>query len=157
MLRTCNFYTSGMHLNKETIKKKISKFLKDYDIGVVSTVHTNGQGTESAVVGFAETADLEIIFGTSNLARKYKNIKTNPRISFVIGWSSKLGSLQYEGVARELTGKEKEEKALNLIAKNVGHKKYLALENQSYFLVEPTWIRFSDNAGDPPDSYEITL
>ncbi|MBP9852199.1 MAG: pyridoxamine 5'-phosphate oxidase family protein [Candidatus Pacebacteria bacterium] len=144
-------------MDKEIIKNKIFEFLGKHQVGVVSTIHANSQGTESALVGFAETDNLEIIFGTSNQTRKYKNIKANPHVSFVVGWTSIMGTIQYEGIAKELSPEEVTSIAPIMIQKNVDNGKYINSENQVYFSVKPTWIRFLDNDGNPPDSYEITF
>lgn len=144
-------------MDTEIIKKKILEFLRKHQVGVVSTIHANGQGTESALVGYAEKDNLEIIFGTSDQTRKYGNILKHPHVSFVTGWSSKTGSIQYEGVAQELTKEEVAKIAPIMIAKNVDNRKFITAENQIYFSIKPTWIRFLDNAGNPPDVYEITF
>lgn len=142
-------------MNEVTIKSKILEFLKEHELCVISTIHADGSGPQSAVVGFAETEDLEIIFGTSNKTRKYKNLQSNPNVSFVIGWSSEEGSIQYEGVATELPKGESEKYSSMMVKKNPDSEKYVDMDDQRYFLVKPKWIRFSDNAGNPPDVYEL--
>ncbi|MBI5133800.1 MAG: pyridoxamine 5'-phosphate oxidase family protein [Candidatus Taylorbacteria bacterium] len=128
----------------ENPRKKIAEFLKGEKLAVVSTVGKDG-APESAVVAFAETKGLEIVFGTSNTSRKHANLQKDPRVSFAIGWSfTGKKTVQYEGVASELSGKEAEKMAKALIAKNPSAAKFHELPDQRYFIVKPTWIRYSD-------------
>ena len=108
---------------------------------VLSTVNQEGQ-PESAVVGFGETDDLELIFGTSQLSRKAKNISQNDRVAVVIGWTNE-GTLQYEGTARLLTGSEAEKYAEIYYQKSPGSRRYRDDPNERYFLITPGWLRFS--------------
>lgn len=144
-------------MNTDLIKKKIHKFLSQHLLCVISTIHVDGKGPESAVVAFTEMDTLELIFGTSNTSRKYKNIQNNNNVSFVIGWDSDTGTVQYEGVAREVSKQESTKYAMLHVKKNPGSQVYVEREDQRYFFVKPRWIRFVDNAGDPPDTYEITF
>ncbi len=146
-----------MKMNTESIKEKIHDFLTKHSLCVISTMHVEGKGPESALVAFAERDTLEIIFGTSNTSRKYKNIHENNHVSLVIGWNPQLGSIQYEGIANEVPHEQSSEYAALQVSKNPGSHKFVEREDQRYFVVTPTWIRFIDNAGNPPDTYEITL
>lgn len=136
-------------MDQELIKKKIFEFLDNYELAVMSTIHSDKDAPESAVVGFGNNESLELVFGTSNNSRKYINLQKNPNVSFVIGWSSETGSVQYEGLAQELTQDKVKLYSHLLIKKNEDHKKFLAMSDRRYFLVKPLWIRFND--------YEITF
>lgn len=110
---------------------------------VISTLDTQNNKPESAVVAFAEKDDLSLIFGTSSTTRKYKNLQTNKNISVVIGWSEEMGTLQYEGIARELSDQEAKQNAEILILKNKQSEKFLSKADQRYFLITPKWIRLT--------------
>jgi len=144
-------------VSQREVKNIIREFLKKHTLCVISTIHADDESPESALIAFAEKDNLEIIFGTSNLSRKYKNIQKNNNVSLVIGWDSKLGTIQYEGVAEEVPDEQSGEYAALQTAKNPNSKKFVDKVDQRYFVVTPTWIRFIDNADDPPDIYEITL
>ncbi len=144
-------------MDNESIKKNIFEFLRKNELAVISTIHSDGSGPESAVVGFAEKHTLELIFGTLTTTRKYKNLGKDPYVSFVIGWSRETGSVQYEGVARELKPEELKEYTDILIQKNKASEKFLSLPEQRYFLVQPRWIRFNDYSGTPPGNYEVNF
>jgi uncharacterized pyridoxamine 5'-phosphate oxidase family protein len=146
-----------IHTNKELAHKKILDFLKNHQLSVISTIHTDGHGPESAVVAYAETDNLELVFGTSNQTRKYKNIQNNNNISFVIGWDSNVGTIQYEGVATEIPKEDSPKYVALRTKKNPESLKFVNNTDQRYFLVQPTWIRFSDYAGNPSQTYEITF
>lgn len=134
-------------------KKIVIDFLASQKLGVIATSGAT-QFPQSALVGFCETAKLELIFGTSNQSRKYKNLKVNRQISFVIGFSSG-GTLQYEGLAKQLSQTELAN-YLNLYdTKNPGSSKFKTNEDQCYFLVSPTWLRFTSYSVDSPANFEI--
>lgn len=140
----------------EAIRKKILDFLKENLLGVVSTIHTNNTSPESAVVAFVETEKLEIVFGTSNNSRKYQNILKNNRVCFVIGWSA-AGTIQYEGKAQELSKEQSKTYAILQAKKNPESAKFADREDQRYFIVRPTWIRFLNSKKTPPETYEISF
>ncbi len=138
-------------------KTTILEFFKKHRLTVVSTIDNANNHPESAVVAFAETENLELIFGTSNLTRKYKNLQNNQNVSFVIGWDPALGTLQYEGVARELSREEGLKYAEILVAKNPFSKMFMERPDQRYFLVKPTWLRFTDMSKKPEEVTEINF
>ena len=150
------FGRNNMKISSEQ-KLKILNFFKSHKLCVVSTIHTNANSPESAVVAFTENEDLEIIFGTSNKSRKYKNIQNNNKVSFVIGWDSETGSIQYEGEAVELSKEDSTQYINKQIIKNASSEKYVEREDQRYFKVSPNWIRFIDNTANPPQTYEIDI
>jgi hypothetical protein len=67
----------------EEIKKKILDFLGENKLTVISTVDSQNNKPEAAVVAFAEKENLELIFGTSNTSRKYKNIQIEKTPHFI--------------------------------------------------------------------------
>ena len=62
-------------------------FLKQHRLGVIATASRDGM-PEAALVNFAVTPDLELIFETTSATRKYSNLKNNPRAEMVIGWDA---------------------------------------------------------------------
>lgn len=124
-------------------KTKIHEFIKKQVLTVISTVHADGN-PQAAVIGFAENENLELFFGTFNTTRKYANIKRDPHVAFVIGWSlDEVITVQYEGIATELEGEEAAAMANKLIAKNPGVARFAQDSRQRYFKVNPKWIRYS--------------
>ena len=136
----------------EEQKKKILDFIKTQILGVVSTVDANNN-PESAVVAFSETDNLELIFGSFSDTRKNKNLQNNNRVSFVI--SDNNITVQYEGLAKELSGSEAIKAREIHLFKNPSSKKYAFDEKQRFFKVTPTWIRYSDFNYNPKKVFEI--
>lgn len=137
--------------------QKILAFLKKHTLTVISTIHTDSARPESAVIAFSEHDNLELVFGTSNKTRKYKNLQENPHVSFVIGWDHSLGTVQYEGIARELSTEESAAHSATQIQKNPGSAKFANRDDQRYFLVTPTWIRLTDMSTKPQKILEINF
>jgi general stress protein 26 len=122
---------------------KILDFIRSEMLTVISTVGDNAK-PEGAVIAFAETENLELIFGTSNSTRKYANIQKNPNVAFVIGWDADAFiTVQYEGVAKELTSDDAKTYNAIMAAKNPRAKKFGNRADQRYFFVKPTWVRYT--------------
>jgi general stress protein 26 len=133
-------------------KKTILEFLKTVNHAVIGTVNKNGN-PQGATVGFGQTEELEIIFGTSSLTQKAQNISQNNHVSLVVNDPTR--SVQYEGTARLLDGVEKEMYTKIYFEKNPGMAKYYELESQQYYLVTPHWIRYIDHTKSPNGTIEI--
>jgi len=116
----------------------------------------SGGAPQSALVGIAVTPELEIIFDTIKNSRKYPNLIARPACSLVVGLQGEQ-TVQFEGVASEATG-------LNLLryreiyfsvwADGPTRMEWPAI---AYFVVQPSWIRFSDYDRNPPFIQEFTL
>ncbi len=63
----------------------ICRVMQQYRYGVVSSVSAEWT-PQSALVGIAVTAEMEIIFDTVRSSRKYENLLRQPACSFVVGW-----------------------------------------------------------------------
>lgn len=134
-------------------KALIKNFLHQHQLGVISTVDPNGN-PESAVVGFGETPELQLTFGTSINSRKVENMITNPNVAFVVGWDENI-TVQYEGTARLLEVDEAK-KYQELYAQKVpGSRKFRDDPTNRYYLVTPTWIRYSDLNQKPWQIFEL--
>jgi nitroimidazol reductase NimA-like FMN-containing flavoprotein (pyridoxamine 5'-phosphate oxidase superfamily) len=136
---------------------RILALMKANRLTVISTVDNKNNRPEAACIAFAEKDNLDLIFGTSNKSRKYKNIQSNPNVSFVIGWSDEMGTIQYEGVAKEMSGEEALEHGRILAIKNENAQVFLTKEDQRYFLVQPTWIRLIDKTKKPEEKLEVSF
>jgi len=123
-------------------------------MAVLSTV-THDFLPQSAVVGFSEKENLELIFGTSYKARKYQNLLKNPRVAFVIGWDEGK-TVQYEGEAIELKHQSERQDAISIhLSKIPSAAKYLSDSEEAIFKVVPKWIKYSDVSVDPWDVIEL--
>jgi pyridoxine/pyridoxamine 5'-phosphate oxidase len=138
-------------------KQKILDFIKSKKLAVISTINS-GEKPQSAVVAFSETKNLEIIFGTFSTTRKYKNLQENKNVSIVIGWDEAENiTVQYEGTAEEVKGKELETCREIQLKKNPSSRKYAYEKEQRYFKIKPTWIRYSDFSKEPEEIFNIVF
>ena len=134
----------------------VKSFIADHKLAVLSTIHSNGR-PQSAVVGFSEIDDFDIVIGTFAGSRKYRNLQKNSAISMVIGWE--LGkTVQLEGNAVEITDPAEKEKCLKVhLAKIPSAVKFVSEQQERFFKIKPTWVRYTDLATDPWDVIEIKL
>ena len=68
---------------------ELTAVIRRYRLAVVSTVADDG-APQGAVVGFAVSDDLEIVFDTLASTHKLHNLKRDPRIALVIGWDDEV-------------------------------------------------------------------
>jgi len=122
--------------------EEVFQFLNGESLAVLATVGENGQ-PEAAVMGFAVTRKLEIIFDTVKTSRKYPNLKKNPRVAWVIGCTSEV-TVQYEGLAQELEGEELTKYQQTYFAKFADGPARLTWPGITYFVVRPKWVRYCD-------------
>ena len=133
----------------------ILDFIKKQKLAVFSTVSPQNI-PQSAVLGFGQTNDLEIIIDMFKTSRKYKNLQANPNVSLVIEWDDNI-TVQYEGIAQELIG-DKATKYKNVYwKKNPKAKRWEKEKGITYFKITPKWIRYSDLRKHPWEIKEITL
>ena len=121
---------------------EVYRFMDGERLGVLSTATKDGS-PEAALMGFAVTPELEIIFDTVRTSRKYPNLKENPCVAWVVGCTTEI-TVQYEGEAEELEG------AALTKYKPIYFRKFTdgaARENWdgiTYFVVRPKWVRYCD-------------
>jgi pyridoxine/pyridoxamine 5'-phosphate oxidase len=131
-------------------KNFLYQFLRKQKLAVLATIAADGS-PQCALVGFAVTPELEIVFDTVSTSRKYANLMTNAKAAFVIGWEHEV-TVQYEGVAQQLRGDNAQAyKRVYFSAWPDGPERE-KWPNIAYFLVHPRWIRYSDFN---PESYKI--
>jgi general stress protein 26 len=122
--------------------EEVYRFMNRERLAVLATIGENGQ-PEAALMGFAVTPELEIIFDTVRTSRKYPNLKNNPRTAWVIGCTSEV-TVQYEGIAQELEGEELANYKKTYFAAfpdGSTREKWPAI---TYFVVRPKWVRYCD-------------
>ncbi len=127
-------------------------FLASQPFCVVSTVGDGG-APESALVAFSESDGLEIAFGTFVDSRKFRNIGRDPRVSIVVSGDDK--TVQLEGTARVAAGDEAERVRAQHLAKNPSAKKYAYDSRESFVIVAPRWLRYTDFTTDPDTVEEL--
>jgi len=122
--------------------EEVFEFMNRESLAVLATVGENGH-PEAALMGFAVTPELEIIFDTVKSSRKYPNLKKNARVAWVIGCTTEV-TVQYEGIAEELEGEELANYQKTYFAKFADGRARLSWPGITYFVVRPKWVRYCD-------------
>lgn len=136
------------------MKDVIYKFINNHKLGIVSSVNTDGR-PESALVGIAVSEQLEIIFDTVKLSRKYNNMLNTPSVSVVIGWDNET-TVQYEGEAEILSSDTSSDhyREIYYSAWPDGRERAKTWPGLVHIKVAPKWIRYS-NFNEPVTIEEI--
>lgn len=85
-------------------RAELLAFLRRHRICVQSSISSSG-APQAAVVGFAVSDGVEIVFDTVGTTRKMAHLRRDPRIALVVGWDDEQ-SVQLEGVADEPQGED---------------------------------------------------
>jgi general stress protein 26 len=133
----------------------IYEFVAKQNLGVLGSIAADGS-PQSALLGFAVTRELEIIFDTVKSSRKFPNLVANPRCSFVIGWAGET-TVQYEGQARQPEGDELKRYQQIYFTSWPDGPARLSWPGITHFVVRPTWVRYSDFDQNPPLIQEFTF
>ena len=86
-----------------TTRVDVRNFLRRHRVGVQASISSAG-APQAAVVAYAVTDELEIVFETIVGSRKMQNLRRDPRIALVVSDADEM--VQIEGVADEPTGEE---------------------------------------------------
>lgn len=135
-----------------TVLSTAKAFLASQPFCVVSTVGDGG-APQSAFVAFSESDDFEIAIGTFVDSRKFRNVVRDPRVSIVVSGDDK--TVQIEGTARVATGAEEERVRAQHLTKNPSAKKYAYDSRESFVIVTPRWMRYTDFTTDPDTVEEL--
>jgi uncharacterized pyridoxamine 5'-phosphate oxidase family protein len=122
--------------------QEVFRFMDSERYGVLTTATNSGQ-PEAALVGFAVTPDLEVIFDTVRSSRKYPNLKENPRVAWVVGCTTEV-TVQYEGEAEELEGEALAKYKPIYFQKFTDGPARESWAGMTYFVVRPKWVRYCD-------------
>jgi pyridoxine/pyridoxamine 5'-phosphate oxidase len=134
---------------------EIYQFIAKQKLGVLGTVSPKGL-PQSALVEIAVTPELEIIFDTVKISRKFHNLIVNPNCSFVVGWTGEI-TLQYEGEVQRPEGDALRRYQDAYFARWPDGSKRLSRPGVTCFAVRPIWIRYTDFEPNPPFIQEFTF
>jgi len=123
---------------------------------IEATVTPTG-APQAAVIGVAVTDAFEIVFDTLGGSRKAQNLRVNRRVALVLGdsYNGDERTIQYEGLADEPTGAERERLKEAYFAVFPDGRDRQNWPGMTYFRVTPVWIRFSDYNVNPPQIVEF--
>lgn len=122
--------------------EEVYEFIHSQRLGVLATTDPVGRA-EAALMGYAVTPELEIIFDTVKTSRKYPNLKASGRVAWVFGCTSEI-TVQYEGIARELEGEELAKYKATYFATFPDGPARESWPEITYFAVKPKWVRYCD-------------
>lgn len=134
-------------------REELLSFLRRYRLAVQATVAPGG-APQAAVVGFAVSDALELVFDTTTVTRKFANLSADPRIALVVGWDHDA-TAQIEGVADFPEGAELARIREVYFAAYPDGRDRLKWPDITHVRVRPTWVRFSDYTKDPPRIVEM--
>jgi pyridoxine/pyridoxamine 5'-phosphate oxidase len=132
----------------------LAAFIGSHELAVLSYLSPDG-APHSAVLAIAVTPDLEIVFDTVSTSRKYRDLRADRRCSLVV-WTGEL-TLQYEGIAEEPSGEELDHYKEAYFKKLPDGRDRQSWPGIAYFVVRPTWIRYSDFVARPPVIEEFSF
>jgi general stress protein 26 len=135
----------------------ILQFLKSQPMATISTVAPGSLQPESALIAFTQTDDLKIVFESFVDTRKWHNLQRNPHVALVIGWDvEEQLTVQYEGTATAVQPDEVEKYTQLFLAKDTPcTETFLRDSRVRLFIVQPTWIRYSDYTEKVPHVTEM--
>jgi len=126
-------------------------FMDSQTFAVQASVSPSGS-PQAAVIGFVVTERLEIFFDTIDSSRKAGNLRQNAKVAFVIGGTDGAErTVQYEGVADEPEGAELQGLKEHYFRRFPDGPSRQSWPGLIYLRAKPTWIRYSDFSGNPPD------
>jgi len=129
-------------------------FLRSEKLMVEATVNAEGSA-QAAVVGYAVSAEFELVFDTLQSTRKYQNLRRDPRVAVVIGWDQV--TVQLEGVADFPEGPELERLKECYFGTYPDGRERMAWPGITHVRVRPRWARYSDFRADPPRIEELAF
>lgn len=120
----------------------IYETMRKFRLAAVASASADHQ-PETAVVGIAVTADLEVVFDTVRSSRKYRNLIVHPKVALVI-WKNEM-TVQYEGEVRELGGSEDDHyREVYYSVFPDGRERTANWEGLTHIVIRPRWIRYSN-------------
>lgn len=109
---------------------------------------------QAAVVGFAVSDQLEIIFDTVTSSRKYQNLRHDPHVALVIGWDEEV-TAQIEGVVDFPSGAELDRIRECYFVPYPDGRDRLNWPGITHARVRVAWVRYSDFTVNPARIVEM--
>lgn len=137
--------------------RELLSFMRTHRVAVQASV-TDTVMPQAAVVGIAITDQFEVVFDTLGSSRKARNLRAHPSIALVMGglMPGEERTVQYEGVADEPEGAERDRLTDAYYAVYPDGRDRLSWPGLTYVRVRPQWIRYSDFGQPTPLIVEFT-
>jgi hypothetical protein len=133
-------------------RDELVRFLRRYKLALEASV-TPGGAPQAAVVGFAVSDELEIVFDTVESTRKYKNLRADPRDRP----RDRLGRRDHRAARRHRglpAGRRARAHARVLLRCLPGRSRSARMSGH-HVRVRPHWVRYSDFTQDPAPIVEL--
>ncbi len=141
-------------------RNELLRFLRFHRYAVEASVSSAARAASAraAVIGFAVTDGLEIVFDTLETSRKAQNLAVNPAVALVIGGlcAGEERTVQLEGVADRPMGTELDRLRRLYYGVFADGPQRLGWPGLVYFRVRPVWIRFTDFTKSPAEVSEFS-
>lgn len=131
-------------MNLEDVKQ----FVNQFETCVITTVSVDGQ-PEAVTVGLSLDDTFKVMVATNQSTRKARNLDTNQKIALVVGFEGPK-TLQLEGVAAKVDPVVNQARINLHFEKVPSAKKFAGEAGQNYYLITPTWLRFTDYTQPTP-------
>jgi hypothetical protein len=135
---------------------QVRDFLHGFELCVVATLGKDGR-PQTATVAFSENDALQLVIGTSVHSRKSDNLERDSRLAMTVTDPDQRYTVQYEGIARRLSSVEMLSFHDQHYGKLPGSLPFKDLPDQAFFLITPTYVRFSDCSIHPWLLTEISI
>ncbi len=138
-------------------KAGLLQVARRHRVAVQTSVAGNG-APQAAIVGIAVGDDFELVFDTLQTSRKAQNLRRDPRIALVLGgWApGEEQTIQYEGVADEPSGPERERVRELYFSVYPDGRERLSWAGLIHVRVRPTWLRYTDFGRSPEQILEYS-
>jgi len=134
-------------------RTELLQFLRRYKLAVQASTSPAG-APQAAVVGFAVSDALELVFDTLSSTRKYANLVKDPRVALIVGWDDT--TLQLQGTADFPAGDELERMRQVYFNAYPDGRDRLAWPGITHVRVRLEWARFSDFRTEPNRIVELS-
>lgn len=126
----------------------VKQFLDQFETCVIATVNSMGQ-PQAATVGFSVDDELKILFATNQDTRKSANIAKNAKVAMTFGFEG-VKTVQFEGHASLVSKEDLGERLEAHYEKLPNARRHALKAGEIYYLITPTWLRFTDYTQKPP-------
>jgi hypothetical protein len=127
--------------------------LAENKLCVLATVSPR-EGPEAATIRYVASG-LDVLFETSSLYEKYRNLQFSPRAALVITPNERT-TLQMKGRVKELEGRDTDQACARLVAK-FGLSAYYTDISARFMQFKPYWLRVMVDGHYPAKFVELKL
>ena len=134
--------------------EELVSFVRARGLAVVASRGPDGE-PQAALVGIAATNRGELVFDCSRGSRKYANIRRDPRVAVVVGWTDEV-TVQVEGVADVPNGQDLERCTDSYFGQYPQGRDRAESPEIGHVRVRPRWLRHADYRPETFGSSETT-